>query len=92
MTMCNKHTTFLEIMGNKEWMLKTQKWCIDLYVKQLVMFHSKALDSYYNRWMMSPTSVWNKEPFGAPNFTQELSMVPRYVACNQTCGVQWMGI
>lgn len=45
MTMYNKHTTFLEIMGNKERMLRTQKWCIDLCVKQLFTFQAKAPDS-----------------------------------------------
>jgi len=56
------------------------------------MFQVEALDSYQKRWMMPPTSVRNREPFGAPNFARPLSRVPRYVACIQTCGVQWMGI
>ena len=37
-TMYNKNTTFLEIMGNKEQLLRTKKWCIDLCVKQFVKF------------------------------------------------------
>lgn len=37
---------------------------------------------------MSPTFVRNKELFRAPNFARELSRVPRYVACIQTCGVR----
>lgn len=44
-TMYNKNTRFLEIRGNKEPMLRTQKWCIDLCVKQLFTFQAKALDS-----------------------------------------------
>ena len=91
-TMYNKHTTCLEIMGNKEWMLRTQKWCIDLCIKQLVTFQAESLDSCQKRWMMSPTSVRNKEPYGAPNFARALNRVPRYVACIQTCVVWWMGI
>ena len=91
-TIYNKHNTFLEIVGNGEWMLKTQKWCIDLYVKKLVTFQAEALDSCQKMWTMSPTSFWNREPFGAPNFARALSRVPRYVACIQTCRVWWIGI
>lgn len=41
--------------------------------------------------MVSPIAVRNREPFRAPN-ARVLTRVPRYVACVQTCGVQWMGI
>lgn len=41
---------------------------------------------------MSPTVVRSKEPFGAPNFAQVLTRVPRYVTCIQKCGTRWMGI
>lgn len=90
--MYNKHNTFLEIVGNEERMLKTQKWCIDLCVKKLVRFQAEILDSSQKMWGMSPTSVRNREPFEAPNFARALSRVSRYVACIQTCGVRWMGI
>ena len=83
-TMYNKHNTFLKIMGNKEHMLRTLKWCIDHCVTKKVMFQDEALDSFQKRLMMSPTSVQNREPFGAPNFSQALSRVPRYVVCIQT--------
>ena len=73
-------------------MLRTQKWCIDLCVKKLVTFQAEALDSCQKRWTMSPTYVQNREPFGAPSFAQALSQVSRYVACVQTCGVQWIGL
>lgn len=58
-------------------MLKTQKWCIDLYVKQLVTFQAEALDSCQKMLMMSPTFVRNREPFGARNFARALSRVTR---------------
>jgi hypothetical protein len=41
---------------------------------------------------MAPTTVRNREPFGAPNFAQVLPRVPRYVACVRTCKVRWMGL
>lgn len=80
-TMFTKQDTFLGIHGNRERMLKTQKWCLDLCVIQLVTFQDEALDCCQKRWMMSPTAVRNKEPFGAPNFARVLLKVPRYVAC-----------
>lgn len=43
-TMFNKHNTFLGIVGNKERMLRIEKWCLDLCVKQLVTFQDEALD------------------------------------------------
>lgn len=90
--MFTKHKTFLGIEGNKDRMLRTQKWCLDLCVKKLTTFQDEALDIFQKRWMMSPTAFWNKEPFGAPNFARVLPKVPRYVECVQTCGVRWMGI
>jgi hypothetical protein len=91
-TMFTKHNTFLGIEGNRDRMLRTQNWCLDLCVKQLVTFQDEALDCCQKRWMMSPTAVRNREPFGAPNFARVLPRVPRYVACVRTCGVRWMGI
>jgi len=91
-TIYNKNNTFLEIEGNRERILRKQKWCIDLCVKEIVMFQGEALDSYQKRWMMSPIAVQNREPFGVPNFARVLSHVLRHVACIQTCGVQWMGL
>ena len=90
--MFNKHNTFLGIHGNKDRMLRTQRWCLDLRVNQLTAFQKEALDCCQKRWMLSPTAVRSSEPFGAPNFARVLSRVPRYVACVQTCGVQWMGL
>jgi len=90
--MYNKHNTFLEIEGKIECMLRTQRWCINLCVKQTVTFQDEALESCQKWWMMSPTSFRNRELFRALNFAQALSRVPRYVACVQTCGVWWMGI
>jgi len=43
-TMFTKHNTFLGIEGNRERMLRTQKWCLDLWVRQLVTFQDEALD------------------------------------------------
>ena len=41
---------------------------------------------------MSPTTVQEREPFGAPNFACVLNRVLKYVACVQTCGSRWMGL
>lgn len=91
-TMFTKNNTFLGIEGNRDRMLRTENWCLDLCVKQLVTFQDEALNCYQKRWMMSPITFRNMEPFWAPNFVRVLSRVPRYVACVRTCGVQWMGI
>lgn len=66
--MFNKHNTFLGIRENRDRMVRTQRWCLDLYVKQLTTFQKEALDYCQRRWMMSPTAVRNREPFGTPNF------------------------
>ena len=42
--------------------------------------------------MLSSSAVRDREPFGAPNFARALERVPCFVACIQTCGVQWMGL
>lgn len=90
--MYNKHNTFLEIEGNREWMLRTKNWCIVLCVKQIFMFQDEALDSCQKKWMMSPRVVQKRERFGVPNFARELNRVLRYVACIQTCGVLRIGL
>ena len=90
--MFNKHNTFLGIEANRDKMLRTQNWCLDLCVKKIVTFHEEAFDCCQKRWMMAPTAIWNREPFGAPNFSRVLPRVLKYVACVRTCGVRWMGL
>ena len=90
--MYNKHHTFLKFEENRERMLRIQRWCLDLHINKLIFFQKEALDCCQRRWMMSPTTVQNREPFGAPKFAQVLTRVPRYVACVQTCGIWWMGL
>lgn len=43
-TMFNKHNTFLGIGGNRDRMVRTQRWCLDLCVKQLTTLQKEALD------------------------------------------------
>jgi len=90
--MFNKHKTFLGIRENKDRMVRKQIWCLDLCVNQLTTFQKEALNCCQRRWMMSPTTVQEREPFGAPNFACVLNRVLKYVACVQTCGSRWMGL
>ena len=91
-TVYNKHHAFLKFEENKERMLRTQRWCLDLWINQLTVSQKEALDCFQRRWMMLPTAVRNREPFGVPNFAWALPRIPRYVACVQTCGIRWMGL
>lgn len=43
-TMFNKHNTFLGIGENRDRMVRTQRWCLDLCVKKLTSFQEEALD------------------------------------------------
>lgn len=43
-TMFNKNHTFLKFEGNRDRMMRTKRWCLDLCVNQLTVFQKEALD------------------------------------------------
>ena len=88
----NKNYTFTQIEGGKEHMLETHKWCVELCVRQITMFHKEALDSCHKRWMLPSLAIRGRDPFGVPKFSRALERMPHFIACIHTCGVIWMGL